>query len=1816
MRRRIVTVLSHCSRLFQALLILAILGGTRPATAQVQSPLGEVRKLGPEKPGSARPIRVHGVITAFSGWKNSFFLQDASGAISIDRQESAPVQIGDEIDLTGRVQPGLFAPIILSQHIDIVRTATLPEARPVSYRQLVTGSLDSTRVTVTGVIRSAKIENIWGRNILRADLQTDGGSIAVHVLNFTGQDAEDLAGKLVDSEVRIAGVAGTIFNDNQQLVGIRLFAPRLTDIEILKPAPEPSVLPVSPIAKLLRFGQDGAPAHRVRIEATVTYDPPEHVLYLQDQTGAMRIADSLNPTFTPGARVSVLGFVSPAERMPTLVNTTITPIGRVAEPQPVSIEASQLVVERDGFTFTPYEARLVRLQGTVVDRLASSRGELWRLRSGSRTFQMLLAGTLPAGGIGFEAGTQLLVTGICTTRTTVDGAPSTRILLRSIQDVQIVRSAYSSVALLFLVLLAAITGLGMLAVWYFQKRVSVPLLPQRDMQPIFQRRARILIFAAALVVLAVCVLELSGSSILNTRTGLVGPSTVLMLLAAIAGLLAGRERRTGWQLFPAIVLFFGIAGCIEQLTGITLGIAALLHRILPLTPQPGRMPLATAFAAVLTGSAILLVQSRRAVALAHGFAVLTSVFSLFDFLIRLYGASLEYRLTSQSVMSAPTALCFYLLSLAILFESPRQGLMRVVSASGPGGITARRLLPAGLLIPVALGWLRLQGQLHSFYDTFFGLALFALANALVFSFLIWSSAGALERSEEARTAAESETRERERRLEKVFRAAAIGDFSWNAATDQVTAHPMVWALYGEPGREGSGPGSWFRARQHPADVQANKQATDASFATGKPLDIEFRVLWPSGEMRWVACKATVTYDEARRPVGLNGVNFDITERKLAELARVEASAVAARAEQQLATGLDLSEVALWSWTPENDCVSWTGPVEQVFGKPAEKLPSFGAFRSIVFTEDLPELEAKLRRSLAGTGEYRAEFRITTPGGKTRWIAGRGDVLRNEKQQIIGMAGVNFDITASKHAELGLARSERELREMADAMPQIVWTAGADGNVQQFNRRWYEYTGTSRLEEALSVIHPDDLDRYQGEWREAFLCGVLFECEVRLRRSDGVYRWHLSRAVPVRNQAGAVMRWFGTSTDVENYKQLEARILGMNSELERRVEERSAQLAESERRYRQLVEGVKDYAIFMLDRDGRIATWNAGAERLKGYQAEEIIGRHFSIFYPEDVAASGHPAFELEFAATHDQYSEQGWRIRKDGSRFWADILITAIRNSDGELTGFSKITRDLSDQKKIEDLLIEERERAESANEAKSSFLAAMSHEIRTPMNAILGMADLLWDTNLDPAQREYVGRFRRAGSTLLTLINDILDLSKIESGRFELEQTDFALEDTIERTMELVVPRAKAKQISAAARIEPGTCTALSGDPARLQQILLNLLGNAVKFTSQGGVTLEVRQRPAESAVHLEFTVIDTGVGIPADKLASIFEDFTQAESSTTRRFGGTGLGLGIARRLIHRMGGQISVESTPGAGSTFRFDAIFGRAENPIVPARDNPPAAFESGHTYTLSHAASTPAQYTNAAQPVAPEPPLRVLVADDSEDNRFLIAAYLDKSRYALTFVENGLDAIARRKSQNFDLILMDMHMPLLDGLSATKAIRAWEREQEAPEVPVIALTANALVEDAARSYQAGCNGHLSKPISKARLIEAVEGYRSARFTEQLAGLAASGSGSRQRKAPEIPIGLEAIAHRYLAARREELIKIEALIRQRNFAELRTLGHNMKGSGESFGFDEITWIGEAIEAAAKREDLIALQRHLRDLRDYVAFASESVLPESPV
>ena len=462
---------------------------------------------------------------------------------------------------------------------------------------------------------------------------------------------------------------------------------------------------------------------------------------------------------------------------------------------------------------------------------------------------------------------------------------------------------------------------------------------------------------------------------------------------------------------------------------------------------------------------------------------------------------------------------------------------------------------------------------------------------------------------------------------------------------------------------------------------------------------------------------------------------------------------------------------------------------------------------------------------------------------------------------------------------------------------LTWNAGAE--------RIKGYAAHEIIGRHFSTFYPPE-DVAQGK-PERELEIVLEEGRVedegwRLRK-DGSRFWANVIITALRDERGELVGFAKVTRDLTD----------------RRAAEEA--LRASEERFRMLVQSVQDYGIFMLDPTGHIASWNDGARRMNGYSEAEIIGRHFSIFYPARDLAWGKPEMELEAAKAEGRFEDEGWRLRKDGSPFWANVIITALRDDTGKLLGFSKVTRDLTERRKAEARAIQDARliaEAEAANRAKSQFVAALSHELRTPLNAIGGYVDILTlgiRGPLSEAQREDLERIRRAQQHLLGIINDLLNYSRLEAGAVAYDITDVQLDPVLELVLEMVAMQAQAKGLELKWP-EGSSGLAVLADSAKVEQILLNLLTNAIKFTEAGG---RVEVSHVLSDGNVEIAVSDTGVGIPVGELETIFEPFVQVGRSLSSSHEGAGLGLAISRDLARAMGGNLTVQSALGAGSTF---------------------------------------------------------------------------------------------------------------------------------------------------------------------------------------------------------------------------------------------------------------------------------------------------------
>ena len=897
---------------------------------------------------------------------------------------------------------------------------------------------------------------------------------------------------------------------------------------------------------------------------------------------------------------------------------------------------------------------------------------------------------------------------------------------------------------------------------------------------------------------------------------------------------------------------------------------------------------------------------------------------------------------------------------------------------------------------------------------------------------------------------------------------------------------------------------------------------------------------------------------------------------------------------------------LWDWNVPTTEVYYSPRMKELIGFTDDEFPNvFASFESRLHPDDHDWVLREVDEHLKHRKPYDVEYRLLTKSDEYRWFRARGQAVWDDVGQAQRMAGSITDVTQRKRTEQSLAEANSQLEGVLDAATQVsIIAADVNGLITVFNSGAQNLLGYSAEEiigkQTPQIIHlkeevlarGEELSRELGYAVEGIDVFVAYAKRGRFDRREWTYvrkdgsHFAVSLVVTAAtNAAGEITGYLGVAVDITERKRLEER-------------------------FRAAVEAAPA-AMLMMNATGEIIMVNHQIERMFGYDRSELIGQLVELLLPERFRPD-HPAHRNQFFQ-HPTQRAMGAELellglRKDGSEFPVKVGLSPVQTAEGQAVICGVL--DITDQKKTMEAMRQAKEAAESASRAKSSFLANMSHEIRTPMNGIIGMAQLLARTELRSHQRDYLATVEESAHILLRLLNDILDFSKIEAGKLELETVDFRVSECVARASQMLVLRAAEKGLEIACRVAPEIPDHLRGDSGRLQQVLVNLLGNAVKFTEAGEIFVNVNAESITSdQVRLHISVSDTGIGIPIDKQNQIFRPFEQAESSTTRRFGGTGLGLAISRQLVEMMFGKMWVESELGRGSTFHFTAEFGisvdqhlhepaelnslldlpvlvvddnftnrrilseilqhwhmqpvladsaaagrqalqkaeESQRPIrlilldhhMPGEDGlhfaeslhglvnrgqcPIIMISSGSSpidadlcqkhgigrfmtkpviasellnevlrqfgrFTTS---SKPALSLTDTIPVATHP-RRVLLVEDNEINRRVALGLLRTRGHQVVVAENGQEAVNTLAEQEFDVVLMDMQMPVLDGYEATAAIRKREH-QTGGHIPIIAMTAEALKGDRERCLAAGMDDYVSKPIAPAEMYRAIERF---------------------------------------------------------------------------------------------------------------------------
>jgi two-component system sensor histidine kinase/response regulator len=803
---------------------------------------------------------------------------------------------------------------------------------------------------------------------------------------------------------------------------------------------------------------------------------------------------------------------------------------------------------------------------------------------------------------------------------------------------------------------------------------------------------------------------------------------------------------------------------------------------------------------------------------------------------------------------------------------------------------------------------------------------------------------------------------------------------------------------------------------------------------------EYRLVRKDGTVRWIEMfSASIEY---RGKPALQAAFIDITERRLAE-ERLRES------EERYRDLFDNASDLIQSVDEKGKFVYVNKKWKEVLGYSDEEVTNLSLI-DILREDQIPHCMSLFNRVMGGKTLDNVEVVFVTKGGKEIFASGSVNP-RMKDGEFVATRAIFRDVTERKQAEEAVRVSEERLRQIAENVGEGFFLSDASDNSAIYVSPAYEKIWGRPVEKAyadpqawLEAVHPEDRERVNAYIDKHGRGKIQFSQEYRIQWPDGTIRWVRDRVYPVKNESGHIGRIVGVTDDITERKRAEDALREANALLNT------------------LVQAIPD-VVYVKDYQGRNLLVNRAYEELVNLSQREMIGKYDQQVLPARLAAQCRQSDEEVMKQRQSVRCEELSTTEK-GEQVFFETIKAPLLDDQGNLLGLVGVSRDITERKRAEGMLTKAKEQAEEANRLKSQFLANMSHEIRTPMNAIIGMTDIVLDTDLTDEQRDYLSTVKHSARALLELLNDILDLSKIEADKIELETIDFDLRVTVEGVADTLARRASEKGLELACMIHHQVPSRLRGDPGRLRQILMNLAGNAVKFTDRGEVVISVEvEQETEQRAWLVVSVADTGMGISQEKQEKIFESFTQADGSTTRKYGGTGLGLSICKRLVELMGGQIGVQSQPGKGSRFWFKVALEKQQSTDEDFLVIPPDIRG-----------------------------MRMLVVDDNRTNRTILAKMLESFGCSPEVVESGRQALETLKravhgEKLFDLVLLDMQMPEMDGVETLKAIKA---DPDIRDMVVIMLTSMGVRGDAARLEAMGCAGYLLKPVKQSQLFDTI------------------------------------------------------------------------------------------------------------------------------
>ncbi|MCM2374298.1 PAS domain S-box protein [Aporhodopirellula aestuarii] len=797
----------------------------------------------------------------------------------------------------------------------------------------------------------------------------------------------------------------------------------------------------------------------------------------------------------------------------------------------------------------------------------------------------------------------------------------------------------------------------------------------------------------------------------------------------------------------------------------------------------------------------------------------------------------------------------------------------------------------------------------------------------------------------------------------------------------------------------------------------------------------------------VLCSARPIYRDGKPHSTIIEVS-DVTEQNAAKRELIES-------QQFLQAALSATGLAVWSWDLKTGQVHSPQDIRSLFGMNAEAPMVAREFVKRVDPQDRDRVDEAMKTAIQTGDVYNEEFRVVRPDGATHWLHMLGRIVRDESANLDSFLGVVADVTERKNVEMRIRESEKYFRTMADASPAMLWITDRDHMCTYLSRSWYEFTGQTE-EEGLGLgwtdaTHPDDRQRAGKEFLSAAEAHVNFVTEYRLRTASGEYRHAVDLGRPRFNKAGEFEGYIGSVID----------------DHERRLAENTMRASESRLR---LAAEATGFGTHDYDAIRNRLVWSPELYAIYGISPEitPTLQMVRQLIFPDDLKAFETIMADAFRTDGSERYEKEYRIVRSDGAIRWVVDTGRVIREEKGDARHLQRIVgtvQDITDRKNFERSLQQAMTSAEAANRSRGEFLANMSHEIRTPMAAILGHADILKDHLVDPDNLQVVDTIRRNGHFLLNIVNDILDLSKIDAGKMEIDTQPVRPDAIVGEIRSLMDVRAAEKDIPLRIAFTGPVPETIDTDAVRLRQVLLNLVGNAIKFTDEGEVRLNVDFDA--SANRLQFDVVDTGIGIPSEKLDSLFEPFVQVDNTSTRSFGGTGLGLAICRRLAQALGGLITVESELGKGSRFTLSLDVMKPGQLIEPNISVVEASDLSHDEITLT---------------------ANVLVVDDRRDIRYLAQHFIEKAGGKVFTATNGKEAVnfvMAEQSPRIDVIVMDMQMPVMDGYEASRQLRS-----RGCVLPILALTANAMKSDRDECLAAGCSDYTTKPLDQRKLVEMI------------------------------------------------------------------------------------------------------------------------------